>query len=65
MGEIMGIPFYHTDESALETIQEYQDIQGYKTLEEAINCMESSYDDLDNEDRGAYNHYLFRMKGKK
>ena len=58
----MGTPFYHTDKSALKTIKEYQDIQGYDTLQEALECMESSYDDLDSEDRGAYNHYI---KGKK
>ena len=58
----MGTPFYHTDKSALKAIKEYQDIQGYETLEEALECMECCYDDLDSEDRSAYNHYL---KGKK
>jgi hypothetical protein len=54
----MGIPFYHTDESALATVKEYQDIQGYETIEEALECMECCIDDLDNEDRSAYRHVM-------
>jgi len=46
--------FYHTDESAMKTVQEYQMWQGYDTLEQALECMKASYDDLDAEDRSAY-----------
>ena len=58
----MGTPFYHTDESALQTVKEYQDIQGYDTLEEALECMKCCFDDLDAEDRSAYNHVVKRAK---
>jgi hypothetical protein len=57
MEEIMGTPFYHTDESALKTIEDYRDTQGYYTIEEALACMANNIDELDNEDRGALNHY--------
>jgi hypothetical protein len=57
MEEIMGTPFYHTDESALETIQDYQNMHGLENIEDAIVDMEFCIDDLDNEDRGALNHY--------
>ena len=57
MGEMMGIPFYHTDESALQTVEDYRDIQGYYTIEEALACMENNIDGLDNDERCALNYY--------
>jgi len=54
----MGTPYYHTDESAHETVKNYRDTQGYYTIEEALACMENSIDDLDDEDRSAYNHVM-------
>lgn len=53
----MGTPYYHTDESAVETIQNYADLQGM-TFDEAVADMGSCYDDLDNEDRSAYNYFI-------
>jgi hypothetical protein len=53
----MGTPFYHTDESALETIEQYAELQGM-TFDEALADMEFCQDELDSEDRSAYNHYI-------
>jgi len=61
----MGTPFYHTDESALATVKDYQYTQGYFTIEEALACMENCIDDLDNEDRSAYRHVLRMLKEKR
>lgn len=62
MGEMMGTPYYHTDDTALQTIENYQLIQGYQSLYEALKCMESCYDDLDLEDKSAYDHYIRKLK---
>jgi len=55
---MMGTPYYHTDESALQTVKNYRDLQGYYTIEEALACMEANIDDLDNEERSAYRHVM-------
>jgi hypothetical protein len=55
---MMGTPYYHTDESALQTVNNYRDLQGYYTIEEALACMEANIDDLDNEERSAYRHVM-------
>ena len=57
--------FYHTDKSAMKAVQEYQKWQGDDTLEEALECMKASYDDLDAEDRSAYDRVTKRMKENK
>jgi hypothetical protein len=54
--------FYHTDESALQTVQDYKDVQGIDTLEEALEEMRCCYDDLDSEDRSAYDYVIKRSK---
>ena len=61
----MGTPFYHTDESALEIVKEYQEIQGYETIKEALACMECCIDELDNEERSAYCHTIRLQKTRK
>jgi len=52
----MGTPYYHTAESVFETIKRYKDLHGFETIEEAIEDMESCYDDLDAEDKSAYDY---------
>ena len=60
----MGIPFYHTDESALQTVKEYQELHDLPSLEDALRDMEHCIDDLDNEDRSAMRHVLRTLKEK-
>jgi hypothetical protein len=52
----MGTPYYHTAESVFETIKRYKDLHGFETIEEAIEDMASCYDDLDAEDKSAYDY---------
>ena len=54
----MGTPFYHTDESALQTVEEYKNIHGFETIEDALRDMEYCIDDLNNEDRSAMRHVM-------
>jgi hypothetical protein len=54
----MGTPFYHTDESAMRTVKEYQDIQGLPTFEDALMDMAYCIDDLDSADRSAFRHVM-------
>lgn len=52
----MATPYYHTDRSALETIQNYADCQGLD-FEAALEEMELCWDDLDRDEQSALDHY--------
>jgi hypothetical protein len=56
----MGTPYYHTDESATQTIQDYADLHGL-SFTDALHDMGFCYDDLDNQDRSAYNYYFDKL----
>lgn len=58
----MGTPFYHTDESALQAVKNYKDTQGLDSIEDALIDMKFCFDDLDAEDRSAYNYVVKRAK---
>ncbi len=49
----MSTGYYHTDESARDTIREYRDGNGFDTFAEAISDMQACVDDLDDEDKSA------------
>ena len=49
----MSTNYYHTEESAFETILNYRDGNGFDTFTEAIADMQECFDDLDNEDKSA------------
>jgi hypothetical protein len=49
----MSTDYYHTDESARESIRNYRDLQGLDTFEDAIYDMQECFDDLDDEDKSA------------
>ena len=55
---MMGTPYYHTDESALQTVKNYKELHGLATLIDALKDMEACIDDLDNEERSAYRHVM-------
>lgn len=52
----MSTLYYHTDESARDTIREYRDTNGYDTFAEAIDSMRACIDDLDDEEKSALCH---------
>jgi len=52
----MSTGYYHTDESARDTIREYRDTNGYDTFAEAIDSMRACIDDLDDEEKSALLH---------
>jgi hypothetical protein len=52
----MSTGYYHTDESARDTIREYRDTNGYDTFAEAIESMQECIDDLDDEEKSALRH---------
>lgn len=54
----MGTPFYHTQESALSAVWHYGEIQGIEDFMAILTDMEACYDDLDSEDRAAYNFIM-------
>ena len=49
----MSTDYYHTNESARESIRNYRDLQGLDTFEDAIYDMQECFDDLDDEDKSA------------
>jgi len=49
----MSTGYYHTDESARDTIRDYRDGNGFVTFAQAIADMRSCFDDLDDEDKSA------------
>jgi len=51
----MGTLFIHTAESAKQVLKEYRDHNAHDTLSDALNSMEECYDELDNEERSAFN----------
>jgi len=54
----MGTLFIHTAESAKHLLKNYRDENMHDTLSDALDSMEESYDDLDNEERSALNKIL-------
>jgi hypothetical protein len=52
----MSTGYYHTDESARDTVREYRDTNGYDTFSEAIESMQECIDDLDDEEKSALCH---------
>ena len=52
----MSTGYYHTDESARDTLREYRDTNGYDTFAEAIDNMRACIDDLDDEEKSALLH---------
>lgn len=50
--------YIHTPESAIETIKNYQELQGFETLEETVKDMDFCYDDLDSEDQSALDYFI-------
>ena len=60
----MGTPLIGmTIKEACDTITNYQNIQGLPGFLEALKDMEACYDDLDREDRAAFN--MFMQVGQK
>jgi hypothetical protein len=49
----MSTDYYHTDESARDTIRNYRDGNAFDTFAEAIADMQACVDDLDDEDKSA------------
>jgi Zn-dependent M28 family amino/carboxypeptidase len=58
LGEIMGTPYIHTDQSAVETIKQYRNDNEYDTYHDALISMAQIMDDLDDDERSAYNHIM-------
>jgi len=54
----MGTLYIHTDESAVESIRHYRNGNGYDTYHEALINMSEIIDDLDDDERSAYNHIM-------
>ena len=54
----MGTPYIHTDASAVETVRVYRNDNGHNTYNDALISMAENIDDLEDEDRGAYNHVM-------
>jgi hypothetical protein len=54
----MGTPYLHTDESAVETIRHYRNDNGHDTYHDALISMAENLDDLESDERGAYNHVM-------
>ena len=52
----MSTGYYHTDESARDTLREYRDTNGYDTFAQAIDSMRACIDDLDDEEKSALLH---------
>jgi len=61
----MGTPYYHTDDSAYESIKNYQDLHGIAIFNEALDEMYRNLDDLDIEDRSAVIHYVRNIELRK
>jgi hypothetical protein len=57
----MGTPYYHSTESAIETIHTYAMSNGL-SFAEAIEDMKEMTDDLDPEDRSALAYYQRMIK---
>ena len=58
IGGIMSTPYYHTDESAQLAIKTYRDDNGHDSYHDALISMGECLDDLDDEERSAYNHVM-------
>jgi len=54
--------YHHTNESAYETIKNYQEINELDTFNDAINRMHNDWDYLDSEERSALALYLKNLK---
>ena len=54
----MGTPFYHTDESAFDAVSDYMNANGFDNIADALNDMRACIDDLESQDRSAYNHMI-------
>jgi len=54
----MGTPYIHTDESALETLRIYRNDYGHDTFNDALVSMAQNLDDLEPDERGAFNHIM-------
>ena len=54
----MGTPYIHTDQSAVETVRHYRNGNGYYDYHDALMCMAKNIDDLDDEDRSAFDHIM-------
>ena len=59
----MGTPLYMEMSDACELVQNYADIHTGGDILEGLKDMEFCYDDLDKEDRVAYN--MFMAQGRK
>ena len=59
----MGTPLYMEIGDACKIVQNYADVHTGGDLLEALRDMEFCYDDLDKEDRVAYN--MFMREGRK
>jgi|GEM_PF-2803901 hypothetical protein len=58
--------YYHTDESAYQTIKNYQLLQEIESFNQALDSMHEDWDYLDHEDKSAYAHYMRNlMRAKK
>jgi hypothetical protein len=51
----MGTLFIHTAESAKQVLKDYREINMHDTLSDALDSMEACYDELDNEEKSAFN----------
>jgi len=54
----MGTPYIHTDESAVETVRVYRNDNDHDSYHDALISMAENLDDLDDHERGAYNHVM-------
>jgi len=59
----MGTPLYMDISDAVQLVKDYADLHTGGDVLAALNDMEFCYDDLDKEDRVAYN--MFMAAGKK
>jgi hypothetical protein len=54
----MGTPYIHTDASAVETLRVYRNDNGHDTYNDALVSMAQNLDDLEDDERGAFNHIM-------
>lgn len=54
----MGTPLYMDISYAVQLVKDYADLHTGGNVVAALNDMEFCYDDLDKEDRVAYNMYM-------
>ena len=54
----MGTPYIHTDASAVETVRVYRNDNDHDSYHDALISMAENLDDLEDDERGAFNHIM-------